>query len=73
MIQLVQWDTDNFGFKVGNLVPYADITKEWLDAELLEARNQGYELLYLKGGSIPEELMSENILLADEKVVYQQY
>lgn len=72
MIQLVQWDTDNFGFKVGNLVPDADITKEWLDAELLEARNQGYELLYLKGGSIPEELMSENILLADEKVVYQQ-
>ena len=60
MIQLVQWDTDNFGFKVGNLVPDADITKEWLNAELLEARNQGYELLYLKGGSIPEELMSEN-------------
>ena len=54
MIQLVQWDTDNFGFKVGNLVPDADITKEWLDAELLEARKQGYELLYLKGGSNPE-------------------
>ena len=72
MTQLVQWDTDNFGFKVGNLIPDTDITKKWLDDELLEARNQDYRLLYLKGSSIPKDLMSEEILLADEKVVFQQ-
>lgn len=72
MITLVEWDSENFGIKVGNLVPDGVISPKWLDSEIAEAMRLQYDLLYLKGEVLPEKMISDNIFLADEKVVYHQ-
>ena len=70
MITLVEWDSENLGIKVGNLFTDGNLSKEWFEEEISEAKRMQYDLLYLKGVSLPENLLSENIFLADEKVVY---
>lgn len=72
MVCIAQWDTDNFGIKVGNLYFDEDISKERIQYEVNQAKEEGYELLYLKGVELPDEYLNENLILADEKVIYTQ-
>lgn len=72
MIQIAQWDTDNFGMKVGNLILEDVPSRETFNTEIEEAQKQKYDLLYLKGICLPESYLNENVILADEKVIYSQ-
>lgn len=67
----MKWDTDNFGIRVGEL-KLEDYNKDYLYAEISKAKEDGFNLLYIKGVVLPEDLLNENIKLADEKVVYSQ-
>lgn len=71
MVHLLKWDTDNFGIKVGKLI-LEECNKDYLYAELSKAKEDGFNLLYIKGVALPEDWLNENIKLADEKVVYSQ-
>ena len=70
MIEIAQWDTEHFGIKVGNLILDGNVSKETLYEEIASAKAEGYDLLYLKGGILQEDCLSDRIILADEKVVY---
>lgn len=70
MIELVNWDTDNFGIKVGNLTLPALPSVFAFKQELQRAKLEGYDLLYLKGVDLPDTYMLENIFLVDNKVDY---
>ena len=70
MIELAKWDSEHFGIKVGNIIPPESISEIWLDGIMSDARRDGYNLLYLKGITLPENMLSDNIVLADEKVIY---
>lgn len=72
MITTVQWDTDCFGIKIGNLTFDGDVTAESINQACIEASAKEYDLLYIKGVSIPEELLDQNLKLVDEKVIYAQ-
>ena len=72
MIELAKWDSENFGIKVGNVIPTESISEVWLDGIMSDARRDGYNMLYLKGITLPEKMLSDNIVLADEKVIYAQ-
>lgn len=72
MIQLAQWDTDNLGLKIGNLHIDGDLQIHKLKKEIAHSVKEGYDLLYLKGVTLPEDCLSSKLLLADEKVVYAQ-
>ena len=67
MINIAQWDTDNFGIKIGNLIIEDEVSQYALQKEIEYAKSLGYELLYLKGLTLPEDCISENVVLADEK------
>lgn len=73
MITTAQWDTDNFGIKVGNLTFQDCITVDTIKEARAEAQLKGYDLLYIKNVDIPVELLDERLFLADEKVVYTQH
>lgn len=72
MITIAQWDTEHFGFKVGNLTFDGDITQESINQARIEAKAKGYDLLYIKGVNIPEKYIDEKLKLVDEKVIYAQ-
>ena len=72
MIVPARWDTDNFHIKVGNLIAEDGLNKSLLLREMAHAREEHYDLLYLKGVNLPCDCLSENVVLADEKVVYVQ-
>ncbi len=72
MVELAKWDTDHFGFKTGNLHLSGKIDAKSLSEEMENAGKRGYKLLYLKGADVPEECLSENVRLVDEKIVYSQ-
>lgn len=72
MIVPARWDTDNFYIKVGNLIAEGGLNKSFLLREMAHAREEHYDLLYLKGVNLPCDCLSENVILADEKVVYVQ-
>ncbi len=72
MVELAKWDTDNFGFKTGNLYLPSAFDAAAFSNELESARNCGYKLLYLKGVDVPDACLSDDIRLVDEKVVYTQ-
>lgn len=72
MIEIALWDTEHFGMKVGNLYIDGKITKEKLCSEMEVAKEEGYDLLYLKNVTLPEDCLQNNIVLADEKVEYVQ-
>lgn len=70
MIELAKWDTDNFGLKIGNLKLYAVSDLSTLKKNISYAKHEGYDLLYLKGVDLPNDYLSDKIILADEKVIY---
>lgn len=72
MITTAQWDTENFGIKVGNLSFEGEITAEKLCKIREIAQKDDYDLLYIKGGKIPAGFLDNNLLLADQKVVYSK-
>lgn len=72
MVELAKWDTDNFGFKTGNLVIPGEFDADAFPSELESAKNCGYKLLYLKGVDVPDGCLSDNVRLVDEKIVYTQ-
>lgn len=72
MIELVKWDTENLGIKVGNLRLKEAIDASVLRKEMMKAQFEGYDLLYLKGVELSEDCLFDNVLLADEKVEYTQ-
>lgn len=72
MIQLAQWDTENFGIKIGNLIPEGEISKEWLFGQKEVAFGQGYDLLYLKDIIVPSDILNSSLFLADEKIIYEK-
>lgn len=72
MIQIAQWDTDNLGLKIGNLYFEGDLQLHELYKEIAQSAKEQYDLLYLKGVTLPKECLSSRLLLADEKVVYVQ-
>lgn len=72
MIELVKWDTENLGIKVGNLRWDEAIDATVLRREMAKAQSEGYDLLYLKGIELPEDCLFDNVVLADEKMEYTQ-
>lgn len=72
MIEYLSWDSDNFGIKVGNLVFLDKVNEYSLHEAIHEAMKMDYDLLYVKGVSIPSSLLSDKIKLVDEKVIYTQ-
>ena len=69
-IKYLEWDTTHFGIKVGELQMDLPITKDELKRVRIDALQEGYDLLYLRGVTLPDSLLSDNIILADQKVVY---
>ncbi len=72
MIELVQWDSENFNIKVGNLILSDNLSEQSLSQAIREAKDKDYDLLYLKGCELPTSWLSDKFLLADQKVVYSQ-
>ncbi len=72
-IQLAQWDTDHFGMKIGTLSSEEDFSESDFLSIIENARNEGYQLLYGKGITVPKEYLGDDVFLADEKVVYSQF
>ena len=72
MIQIAQWDTNHLGLKIGNLHIDGDVQLQTLREEIAQSVKENYDLLYLKGVTLPKECLGTNILLADEKVIYVQ-
>ena len=67
MIKYEQWDSENFGFKVGSLIPDHNnkITAEYLDTIINTGKKEGYRLLYLKGVVLDKELTDSKVKLVD--------
>lgn len=59
MIVPARWDTDNFYIKVGNLIAEGGLNKSFLLREMAHAREEHYDLLYLKGVNLPCDCLSE--------------
>lgn len=72
MITIAQWDTDNLGLKIGNLTFETEISAQSISEARLEAKAEGYDLLYIKGVHIPTEFLCDNLALIDEKTIYIQ-
>jgi len=72
MVELLKWDTEHFGMKVGELVLENVPSYDKLRAEMSDAKSEGYDVLYLKGVKLPDNYLDDSIVLADEKVVYAQ-
>lgn len=72
MIELAKWDSEHFGMKVGNLAFANFPTKTELREAMSAAKSDGYDVLYLKGIKLPSDYLSDNVKLADEKVIYSQ-
>ena len=67
MIQLAKWDTDHFGFKVGHLLWQGEVDMTRMKEMVSEAQKKGYQLLYLKGVTLPKEELDERFFLADRR------
>lgn len=70
-IQYLPWDSETFGFKVGNLLCTGSIKVEDLHQIVLKSHDDKYKLLYCKDVSLPNAALSDCFFLADEKVVYR--
>lgn len=70
-IQYLPWDSDTFGFKVGNLLCTGPVKVETLNQIMLKSHDDKYKLLYCKDVSIPTAALSDFFFLADEKIVYR--
>lgn len=71
MIQLAKWDTDHFGFKVGHLLWQGEVNMTRMKEMVSEAQKKGYQLLYLKGVTLPKEELDERFFLADRRAMYE--
>lgn len=69
-IEYLSWDTDTFGFKVGNLVSSSFPNSDDLQSVISKAKKAGYKLLYLKDQDGIDEYLSDSFFLSDEKVIY---
>ena len=49
MIELVQWDSENFNVKVGNLILTDELSEQSLLKAIKQAKDKEYDLLYLNG------------------------
>lgn len=72
-INYISWDSEFFGFKIGEIKEYP---KEIMIRELIEyCKENGYKLLYVKTESIEqskhESLIENNGILADQKIIYR--
>jgi len=72
MVELLKWDTEHFGMKVGKLVLNGIPAYDDLREEMSAAKREGFDVLYLKDVKLPDDYLNDNIVLADEKVVYAQ-
>lgn len=72
MIEYVKWDSDHFGMKIGKWIPDSSCLSSEYILAVNEAKRQGYDLLYLKGYELPANLLSSDVVLADQKIVYSQ-
>lgn len=72
MIEYLPFDSDKFGIKVGNLTFPESFDERVFQDSICEARNLDYDLLYVRGIEIPSALLTENIKLVDEKIIYTQ-
>lgn len=70
-IDYLPWDSETFGFKVGNLLCTEPIEVEDLRQMVLKSHEDKYKLLYCKDVSVPNTALSDGFFLADEKVVYR--
>lgn len=70
MIDYILWDSEKFGIKIGLLHLPEHFEPKDLFSGIEEGEKRGYDLLYLKGVFLKEELLSDRIKLVDEKVVY---
>lgn len=70
-IELVPWDTENFGIKVGRLICNESLD---FDKALTVAKNNGYRLLYctIEDENNEPEWLRLNAFLADTKLIYQK-
>lgn len=74
MLELLKWDTDFFGIKIGRI--FFDSTEPRLMTLLDKAKKQGYRLVYVFSEEntflSPDMLGSSNGRLVDRKIVYQK-
>lgn len=70
-IEYLSWDSETFGFKVGNLLCSEPIEVEDLHQVVFKSHDDKYKLLYCKDVSVPDAALSDSFFLADEKVVYR--
>lgn len=70
-IKYLEWDSSHFGIKVGEL-SLATYDSSSLDCAISQAKLNDYDLLYLKGVSLPHELLSNRLILADQKVIFSK-
>lgn len=70
-ITYLPWDSDTFGFKVGDVKCTSEELGN-LPQEIINAKDQKYELLYLKNLDVPNEYLSDGFSLVDKKVIYAQ-
>lgn len=71
MIQLAKWDTDHFGLKVGHLLWQGEVDMTRVKEIVAEAQKDGYQLLYLKGVTLPKEELDKRFVLADRRAMYE--
>lgn len=74
MLELLKWDTDFFGIKIGRIL--FDSTESRLTALLDKAKKQGYRLVYVfsdENRFLNSDILgSSNGKLVDRKIVYQK-
>lgn len=72
LLTLAPWDTEHFGMKVGRVLVEESVNNHMLLKIKSEAKRKGYQLLYVKGSFIENNLLDDHLLLVDEKIVYSQ-
>ena len=70
-IKYLPWDSETFGFKVGNLLCSDPNDVEDLHQIVLKSHDDEYKLLYCKDVTVPNAVLSDSFFLADEKVVFR--
>lgn len=70
MIELASWDTEHFGLKVGYLKFDTNPSNEAIQQEMEIAKCKGYDVLYLMGVNLPDNILNENFVHVGAKVEY---
>jgi dTDP-4-amino-4,6-dideoxy-D-galactose acyltransferase len=69
LVQYLVWDSDFFGYKIGELRAFSN-----LDNHLQEAKNEGYKLIYAKSQDIKthDDYIKAGGKLVDEKITFSR-